>query len=329
MKVDTMVQDLSTTAVVPALEANMLAFWATHGRAPGAELYEGEDLLRVVTGVSEPLFNGVFRTRLISDAVDSAIATTLAHVTSRRVPMFWWVGPWTRPADLGTHLERHGFTHAGNSPAMAVDLRTLPEEAPEIPGLAVAPVEDLEMLRTWGRVAAIGTGVPQTVPRGARCAGGRRGTRAARAPLQPLHRVPGRRCGGHFGIALARRSGRHLRRGYHRASTRTRHWDGPHAGAAPGGPATGISSRHPPIISDGLSRIQASRFPGSLRPDRDIPLESLAASREQTLRCLYLPRAAFTARQPPLRARGRLMVSPSVGIRTARLGGPCLTLTRV
>jgi hypothetical protein len=270
MKVDTMVQDLSTTAVVPALEANMLAFWATYGRAPGAELYEGEDLLRVVTGVSEPLFNGVFRTRLISDAVDSAIATTLAHVTSRRVPMFWWVGPWTRPADLGTHLERHGFTHAGNSPAMAVDLRTLPEEAPEIPGLAVAPVEDLEMLRTWG-----------------------------------------------------------LRRGYHRASTRTRHWDGPHAGAAPGGPATGISSRHPPIISDGLSRIQASRFPGSLRPDRDIPLESLAASREQTLRCLYLPRAAFTARQPPLRARGRLMVSPSVGIRTARLGGPCLTLTRV
>ena len=65
MKVDTMVRDLSTTAVVPALEANMLAFWATYGRAPGAELYEGEDLLRVVTGVSEPLFNGVFRTRLM------------------------------------------------------------------------------------------------------------------------------------------------------------------------------------------------------------------------------------------------------------------------
>ena len=44
---------------------------------------------------------------------------------------------------------------------MAVDLRTLPEEAPEIRGLAVVPVEDLEMLRTWGRVAAIGTGFPE------------------------------------------------------------------------------------------------------------------------------------------------------------------------
>ncbi len=158
---DTVVQELSTTVVVPALEANMAAFWATYGRAPGAELYEGEDLLRVVTGVAEPLFNGVFRARLIPDAVDGAIFTTLAHVASRRVPMFWWVGPWTRPADLGTHLVRHGFTHAGNSPAMAVDLRTLPEETPEIPGLAVMPVEDLEMLRTWGRVAAIGTGFPE------------------------------------------------------------------------------------------------------------------------------------------------------------------------
>jgi GNAT superfamily N-acetyltransferase len=156
-----MVEDLSATSVVPALEANMVAFWVAYGRAPGAELYEGEDLVRVVTGVSEPLFNGVFRTRLAPDAVESAIATTLAHLASRRVPMFWWVGPFTRPPDLGTHLERHGLTRAANLPAMAVDLRTLPEEPPSIPGVVVAPVEDLETLRTWARVAAIGTEFPE------------------------------------------------------------------------------------------------------------------------------------------------------------------------
>ena len=155
-----MVEDLSATSVVPALEANMVAFWVAYGRAPGAELYEGEDLVRVVTGVSEPLFNGVFRTRLAPDAVESAIATTLAHLASRRVSMFWWVGPFTRPPDLGTHLERHGLTRAANLPAMAVDLRTLPEEPPSIPGVVVAPVEDLETLRTWARVAAIGTEFP-------------------------------------------------------------------------------------------------------------------------------------------------------------------------
>ena len=156
-----MVEDLSTTVVVPALEANMAAFWAGYGRTPGAELYEGEDFLRVITGASEALFNGAFRARLVPDAVDGPIDETLARVASRRVPMFWWVGPSTRPADLGTHLERHGFTHAGNSPAMAVELRALPEEPSRIPGLAVAPVGDLEELRRWARVAAIGTGFPE------------------------------------------------------------------------------------------------------------------------------------------------------------------------
>lgn len=158
---DTMVQDLSATAVVPALEANMAAFWAGYGRAPGAELHEGDDLLRVITGASEALFNGVFRARLSPDAVDGAIGKTLARVASRRVPMFWWVGPSTRPVDLGAHLERCGFTHAGNSPAMAMALHTLPEQLSRIPGLVVKPVEDLDELRRWARVAAIGTGFPE------------------------------------------------------------------------------------------------------------------------------------------------------------------------
>ena len=149
--------------VAPALEANMVAFWVGYGRAPGAELHEQEDLVRVITGVSEPLFNGVYRTRLAPNDVDSAIATTLAHASSRRMPMFWWVGPFTRPAGLAAHLERHGLAHAGNLPAMAVDLRTLPREPPKIPGLTVVSVEDFETLRTWARIAAIGTEFPELI----------------------------------------------------------------------------------------------------------------------------------------------------------------------
>ena len=68
--------------------------------------------------------------------------------------MLWWVEPSTRPADLGSDLERRGSTHAGNSPAMALDLRTLPEEPPSIPILVVvATVEDLVHLQDRFRVA--------------------------------------------------------------------------------------------------------------------------------------------------------------------------------
>jgi GNAT superfamily N-acetyltransferase len=161
--VDTIVQDISTTAVVPALEANMVAFWALYGRTPGAELYEAEELVRFVTGLDEPLFNAVLRAHLAPATVDSAIATTLAEVGSRRVPMIWWVGPSTRPSDLASYLERHGFTHAEDNVAMALDLRSLPEEPPSIPSLVVAAVEDLETLRTWARVVASGMDLPERV----------------------------------------------------------------------------------------------------------------------------------------------------------------------
>ncbi len=161
---DTIVQDVSTTAVVPALEANMVAFWALYGRTPGAELYEAEELVRFFTGLDEPLFNAVLRAHLDSAIVDSAITATLAEVGSRRVPMIWWVGPSTRPADLASHLERHGFTHAEDNVAMALDLHSLPEEPPSIPaGLVVTPVEDLETLRTWTRVVASGMDLPERV----------------------------------------------------------------------------------------------------------------------------------------------------------------------
>src|SRR5215213_4762233 len=134
--------------------------WHT-GAPPGPSSTKEKTLSGLSRASQNPCSNGVFRTRLAPDAVESAIATTLAHLASRRVPMFWWVGPFTRPPDLGTHLERYGLTRAANLPAMAVDLRTLPEEPPSIPGVVVAPVEDLETLRTWARVAAIGTGFPE------------------------------------------------------------------------------------------------------------------------------------------------------------------------
>jgi hypothetical protein len=170
-RVDTVVQDLSTAAVVPALEANMVAFWAALGRNPGAELYEGDDLVWFLTGVHEPLFNSGLRTHLTPDAVDSAITTTLARGASVGVHMFWYVGPSTSPVDLSTHLKRHGLTYAEDFVAMAVDLRTLPEEPPSIPGFTVAPVEDLQTLRTWAR-RCDRHGVARTGPRRLRCDGG-------------------------------------------------------------------------------------------------------------------------------------------------------------
>lgn len=156
------VQDLSSTALASALEANMSEFYADWGRTPQGELYEDSDLVQVITGIPFALLNGIFHARLAPDTVDATIEATLARIASRHVPMYWWTGPATRPPHLGTYLERHGFIHAGDSPGMAVDLLALNEDQPTLTDLAIECVENIETLRTWARVAWIGTGFPET-----------------------------------------------------------------------------------------------------------------------------------------------------------------------
>ena len=88
------------------------------------------------------------------------IEAAIARCRSRKVPMCWFVGPATRPSDLGDHLLAHGFTHAAVSAGMAADLLTLNESLPAPPDLTIEPVKDLETLKQWYPVWADGFGMP-------------------------------------------------------------------------------------------------------------------------------------------------------------------------
>jgi ribosomal protein S18 acetylase RimI-like enzyme len=141
----------------------MLELWKAYGRAPGRELHEGDELVRVLTGVPSALFNGVFHACLASRRIEQAIQETLAVCARWNVPLFWWVGSDTQPPDLGTHLEHSGFVHAGAAPGMALDLYSLPQDMPWPPGFTSELVEDKETLRTWACVTAKGTQFPLPV----------------------------------------------------------------------------------------------------------------------------------------------------------------------
>ena len=156
------VQDLSSAALASALEANMSEFGAVWGRTPQGELYEGSDLIQFISGLPFPALNGTYHARLASETVDAAIERTLARVASRHVPMHWSTGPDTRPPNLGTYLERHGFIYEEESPGMAVDMLALYEDQPPLIDLAIEYVENMETLRNWARVAWIGFGFPET-----------------------------------------------------------------------------------------------------------------------------------------------------------------------
>jgi GNAT superfamily N-acetyltransferase len=160
-------EDLSPSALVAAIEANHLVLWTDSGRLPGGEVHDDPEALWAVSGVPFPLFNGVFRADLPADRLDQAVDALLARFRARNLPLQWTVGPGTRPAGLETCLLAHGGHHLFDTPGMAIDLGAPVPDTPFPPGAVIAEVEDETGLTAWAEAVAVGLELPDPVA----CAG--------------------------------------------------------------------------------------------------------------------------------------------------------------
>ncbi len=156
----------SRTALVRAIEANQIEFWATIGRLPQVELYYDAEMMWIATGIPHPAFNVVFGTRFERVDVDARIKATLQRFESQGLPMMWRVGPSTRPVGLGRDLVARGLEHAEDEAGMAADLSTLRADAPEASAVTIQLVSNAEMLEGWIEVLSIVFGIPESARRG-------------------------------------------------------------------------------------------------------------------------------------------------------------------
>jgi ribosomal protein S18 acetylase RimI-like enzyme len=151
-------QDLSDPALPAAIEANLAEEMCIFGRGlPGAELHEDPQLLWFFTG--KPHLNGILLSRFATADkayADARIAQWIAYFKACHLSFGWSVGPSTRPADLATSLEAHGFTYEGQSSALAVAIETVHDDMPAPTGLIVKEVENEEMLKVKCSLEKIG-----------------------------------------------------------------------------------------------------------------------------------------------------------------------------
>ncbi|MBN1665306.1 MAG: GNAT family N-acetyltransferase [Deltaproteobacteria bacterium] len=156
-------RDLSEPALINAIEENLFAFhpyflgWSRSGGQTSPKL------LWNITDIPFPLFNYAFNARFMPEDADREIEVVIARGRSRKVPLLWFIGPSTTPADLGQYLIAHGFVHDGDSPGMAADLHKLQDDRAEVPHLTITPVKDIESLKIWCDILVAGYGMPESV----------------------------------------------------------------------------------------------------------------------------------------------------------------------
>lgn len=156
-------QEPSTADIITAIEENLFFLIPILRKWPQAEVYEGSDIKWSITGIPFPAFNNIMCAQLAPERIEATIQATISRARSRNVPLLWWISPTTQPADLGSHLEKHGFIDKGQLPGMAVILEDLNESLPMPGGLTIQRVTDDKASQQWCRTLTAGFGMPDFV----------------------------------------------------------------------------------------------------------------------------------------------------------------------
>lgn len=157
--------DASPEQLNAAVDGNLFDLFRAMARLPGAELHESARLSRHLAAPFNPMFKGVWHTRLTSTDIDAAIADSIVYFQSKDAPFFfWWTGPDTQPADTGQHLAAHGLSvHELEAPGMTAELSALDYEAlKRVPkNFAIERVSNPTQLEQFKQAFVTGMEIPE------------------------------------------------------------------------------------------------------------------------------------------------------------------------
>lgn len=156
-------ESISSDKLLAAMDANLAAFWSAYGRAKGRVWHETPEIAWFYTGIQEPLFNGVLSARLKPEDVEVTIDSIQAKIDEQQAPAFWWIGPLSKPSNLGILLEQQGLQPVGDAPGMAIDLALLGEEPDPITDFTIQKVSNPEMLALWIQLVNAGSGFSESI----------------------------------------------------------------------------------------------------------------------------------------------------------------------
>jgi ribosomal protein S18 acetylase RimI-like enzyme len=152
--------DMSRTALVRAVEANLTAFHVFLSEWPEVTLHQDDDRIWTLSQRRFSLCNVVLEAHFDSTDVAGQIDRALAPYLKSSVNVMWKLGPSTEPSNLGDHLVERGFIVRPILKGMALDLTALESSSVRPPGVDIREVRDSGMLDLWRRAVDRGFGWP-------------------------------------------------------------------------------------------------------------------------------------------------------------------------
>lgn len=157
-------RDLTESAIIAALEANLEEGYIRLGQALGAEFHNEPDAVWFVTDIPLHVPNGVVRFRATPEGASERIDALLQEYAKHHTPSCWLLNPSAMPSDLATRLQARGF-FSEYAPGMAADLHAVDFSAPPPADLSVQPIADESAMEDWLRVLVVGSSFPPEVER--------------------------------------------------------------------------------------------------------------------------------------------------------------------
>lgn len=154
--------DLLAQVVEDNLSAKSLSFAAL----PGGQLHLGNPTW-FTSGLMSAGYNGITLAQFDAFQVHEQIEAAIEPFRQANIPLTWWVGPLSQPANLGRYLQAHSFFHNRDMIGMAARLEDL-APVPVLPAeYTFEPVTNRDELEAWMPVFMQAFSVP-----GAACTSG-------------------------------------------------------------------------------------------------------------------------------------------------------------
>jgi GNAT superfamily N-acetyltransferase len=128
------------------IEYNTAEFFLNLGRLNKDEVLDTPEIKYIFTKNWQ---SRIFMANFSELDASKNILKIISRLKELNIHVLWFVTPMSRPKNLEKLLKDHGFTYQNNWKAMAIDLKTMPEQFNIPEGLEIKEVHSLEELKIW------------------------------------------------------------------------------------------------------------------------------------------------------------------------------------